>query len=112
NSNISGSPKCWITQNLGANQSAISATDGTEAAAGWYWQFNRAQGYKHDGTTRTPSNAWTSWIGGTTGINESAQWSSVNDPCVNLLGSGWRMPTHAEWTAADAPPQNWTSAAN
>ena len=41
--------KCWITQNLGADQQATSATDATEASAGWYWQFGRKQGFKHDG---------------------------------------------------------------
>jgi uncharacterized protein (TIGR02145 family) len=111
-SNISGAARCWITQNLGADKQASSATDNSETAAGWYWQFNRAQGYKHDGTDYSPKNAWTSWIGGTTGISENLHWSAANDPCVNLLGSGWRLPTAAEWTAADAPPQNWTSAAN
>src|SRR6185312_15571618 len=74
------------------------------------WQFNRKQGYKHDGTTRTPTNAWTAWIGGTTGINENLSWSAANDPCNLLLGSGWRMPTHTELTRADAAPQNWVKA--
>jgi len=32
----------------------VSATDNTDAAAGWYWQFNRKQGYK---TGPTPT--WT-----------------------------------------------------
>ncbi len=56
--NLTGSNKCWITQNLGSDQQATSATDATEESAGWYWQFNRKQGYKHDGTTRTPDTPW------------------------------------------------------
>ncbi|MEI7897716.1 MAG: hypothetical protein WCJ26_11825, partial [bacterium] len=48
--NITGEPsKCWITSNLGADHQATAVNDGTEASAGWYWQFNRKQGYKHDG---------------------------------------------------------------
>jgi len=38
----------WITQNLGATNQATSADDATEPSAGWYWQFNRKQGFKHD----------------------------------------------------------------
>jgi hypothetical protein len=45
--NIPGeTAKCWITQNLGASQQATAVNDATEASAGWYWQFNRKQGYK------------------------------------------------------------------
>jgi len=29
-----------------------------------------------------------------------------------LLGTGWRIPTNTEWTAADAPSQNWLSPAD
>lgn len=99
NSSISGEARCWITQNLGADRQATSVTDAAEAAAGWYWQFNRKQGYKHDGT-RTP----TAWI---TTISESGDWTLVNDPCSLMLGTGWRMPNQLEWTAVDAAPQNW-----
>jgi len=93
--NLTGQNKCWITQNLGADNQASSATDATEAAAGWYWQFNLKQGYKHDGTTRTPN---TTWI---TTIDENSDWIAANDPCTILLGTGWRIPTNSEWTNAD-----------
>ena len=57
--NIPGeTSKCWITSNLGADHQATAVNDATEASAGWYWQFNRKQGYKHDGTTRTPNTTW------------------------------------------------------
>jgi uncharacterized protein (TIGR02145 family) len=88
--------KCAIIQNLGATNKASSETDNTEASAGWYWQFNRKQGYKHDGTTRTPN---TTWI---TSISETSDWVSANDPCTIELGTGWRIPTNTEWTSADA----------
>jgi hypothetical protein len=107
NASISGKAACWLTQNLGADHQASSLTDATEASAGWYWQFNRSQGYKHDGSTLTPSNAWTAWI---TSITESSDWTAANDPCSLLLGLGWRLPTNDEWVAAIAPPQYWTSA--
>ncbi len=102
--------KCWITSNLGSDHQASSVDDATETAAGWYWQFNRKQGYKHDGTTRIPS---TSWI---TSINETFDWQAANDPCTLELGIGWRIPTSTEWTNVDAggnwinPNSPWNSA--
>ncbi len=56
--NLSGGNKCWITQNLGSDRQALSAADATEESAGWYWQFNRKQGYKHDGVARIPGTSW------------------------------------------------------
>jgi hypothetical protein len=55
----SGSPaKCWITQNLGADRQATALNDNTEAASGWYWQFNHTQGYNvDDAGNRTPGTA-------------------------------------------------------
>lgn len=92
---LTGSNKCWITQNLGADYQATSATDDTEASAGWYWQFNRKQGFKHDGTIRTPDLTWISSVGG------NDDWQSANDPCNLLLGNNWRMPTKLEWISSD-----------
>ena len=90
--NIPGeTSKCWITSNLGADHQATSVDDATEASAGWYWQFNRNQGYKHDGTTRTPK---TNWIGS---ISENSDWITSNDPCNIELGTTWRIPTYTEW---------------
>jgi hypothetical protein len=82
---------CWLTQNLGAADQPTSADDVTEASAGWYWQFNRKQGYKHDGTTRTPNSIWIS------SDSDITNWNSANDPCSLLLGSAWRVPTKTEW---------------
>ncbi|MEI6434406.1 MAG: hypothetical protein WCP32_06145 [Bacteroidota bacterium] len=84
--------KCWITSNLGANNQANSVNDTSEASAGWYWQFNRKQGYKHDGLVRTPNNPWI------TAISENLEWETSNDPCSLELGNGWRIPTLTEWT--------------
>ena len=88
---IPGEPaKCWITCNLGADHQANAVSDATEASAGWYWQFNRKQGYKHDGTTRTPNTTWITYI------SEESGWLPANDPCSIELGSSWRIPTETE----------------
>jgi len=100
--NLPGEPsKCWITQNLGADHQATVVSDATEASAGWYWQFNHKQGYKHDGATVTPS--WT-----ITSIDENSDWTPANDPCTIELGSSWRIPTYSEWFNVDAGG-NWTN---
>ena len=94
-STVSSSSKCWLLQNLGADHQATSANDATEASAGWYWQFNRKQGYKHDGTTRIPNTYWVN------PITESTEWISSNDPCSLSLGQSWRIPTQGEWSTED-----------
>jgi hypothetical protein len=99
---IPGEPsKCWITNNLGSNHQAEGKDDTTEPSAGWYWQFNQKQGYKHDGTTRTPDWDWMNTL------TENSDWTSANDPCSNELGSTWRIPTSTEWTNVDAGG-SWT----
>jgi hypothetical protein len=95
--NILGEPnKCWITSNLGASRQAPSMEDDTELSAGWYWQFNRRQGYRNTGGSGiTPS--WT-----ISSINENSDWLAANDPCAIELGSPWRIPTYTEWYDVDA----------
>jgi hypothetical protein len=102
---VPGEPtKCWITSNLGSDHQATAETDNTEPSAGWYFQFNRKQGYKHDGATRTPN---TTWI---TNINEASDWLLADDPCNNELSNGWRIPTYSEWFNVDgASGGNWTT---
>ncbi|MCX6305460.1 MAG: hypothetical protein NT040_10875 [Bacteroidetes bacterium] len=87
--------KCWITRNLGAAQQATVVSDATEASAGWYFQFNRKQGYKHDGAIRTPNSTWIS------NISENSDWITANDPCNLELGNAWRIPTYTEWYNVD-----------
>lgn len=100
--NVPGEPsKCWITRNLGATQQPNSVSDNTEASAGWYWQFNRKQGYRHDGANITPSGTWPV-------VSEDSDWISANDPCSSLLGSVWRIPTFDEWNNVEAAG-NWSS---
>jgi hypothetical protein len=101
-SNIPGEPaKCWITSNLGADRQATAVDDVSELSAGWYWQFNRKQGFKHNGSFRTPDSEWI------TSIVENIYWQTENDPCSLELGSGWRIPTKTEWLNADAAG-DWT----
>jgi hypothetical protein len=93
---IPGEPQlCWITQNLGSDRQALTVNDTSEESAGWYWQFNRKQGYKHDGITRTPNTPWI------TVIDDISDWEQVNDPCNHELGSEWRIPTYSEWINVD-----------
>ena len=87
--------KCWITSNLGSDHQATAVNDATEASAGWYWQFNRKQGYKHDGSTRTPNTTWIS------SISETSDWLTANDPCNIELGTTWHLPTYTEWYNVD-----------
>lgn len=82
--------KCWIASNLGSDHQASAVNDATEASAGWYWQFNQKQGFKHDGTIRTPNTQWNS------SINENSDWVAANDPCSIELGASWRIPTGTE----------------
>lgn len=101
--NIPGaSQKCWITSNLGASHQATSVSDATEASGGWYWQFNRKQGYMHNGLGRIPN---TTWI---ININENMNWAPSTDPCKIELGEGWRIPTMTEWSSVGYSG-NWTT---
>ncbi len=102
--NITGTDACWITQNLGASQQATSSTDGSLASRGWFWQFNRKQGYYYDGS-RIPNTTWVTSIDETTAnvsLNPSRAWQPENDPCTILLGEHWRIPTVNEWNTADS----------
>ncbi|MCX6267410.1 MAG: hypothetical protein NTW16_08650, partial [Bacteroidetes bacterium] len=93
--NIPGEPsKCWPTTHLGSDHQATAVDDATEPSAGWYWQFNRKQGFKNDGTAVIPS--WT-----VSSITENSDWTLVNDPCNLELGTQWRIPTYTEWYNVD-----------
>jgi len=95
--NIPGeTSKCWITSNLGSDHQADSVDDPTETSAGWYWQFARKQGFKHDGTNRTPDNEWE------LNVTITYNWPENEDPCAIELGDGWRIPTATEWQNVDA----------
>jgi uncharacterized protein (TIGR02145 family) len=93
--NVPGEPsKCWITSNLGSDHQAAAKNDSTEASAGWYWQFNRKQGYKHGGSIPIPT--WSS-----NAYPENSNWEPSNDPCNITFGDNWRIPTKTEWDNID-----------
>lgn len=92
--------RCWMDRNLGATQLPASALDALDAPAGWYWQFNRAQGY----ATGPNPNTWN-----TTGAG-AGNWSASNDPCTLLAGSSWRIPTASEWASANTGWAGYPSA--
>jgi uncharacterized protein (TIGR02145 family) len=104
-SSITGTEKCWLMQNLGASNVPTSSTNNTEASSGWYWQFGSKIGYRYT-TTRTPSTTYPNRT--LTNIN----WTTSNDPCTIELGSGWRIPTYAEWQAVELVTSNLTSLFN
>lgn len=83
--------KCWITKNIGATAEATSFADADPGRAGWYFQFNRKQGFYQEGYTRTPNTTWIY------PIDENSTWTAANDPCTQLLGNLWRIPTISEW---------------
>ncbi len=84
-----GGDKCWTKMNLGATEEATSSTDSDANRAGWYFQFNRQQGYFHDGLQVTPS--WT-----ITNIDENSDWTISTDPCRLIFGGSWRIPSKSE----------------
>lgn len=88
-----GGTKCWLKMNLGSTREANSATDTGLDAAGWFFQFNRSQGYVNDGLNRIPNTPWIN------PINETSDWVIGYDPCNKLLGGTWRIPTQTEWNA-------------
>ena len=86
---------CWLAQNLGASMQANAAINTNNAAYGWVWQYNRKQGWAYDFTTSTIYPEGGSFP--ETTVSEGS-WGSSNDPCTNLLGSLWRLPTTSEWS--------------
>jgi hypothetical protein len=82
--------RCWIDRNLGAREHPMWFDKQTSDFQGWYWQFNRKQGFIAAGTSTTP--AWT-----INSINENSDWLPENDPCRSELGCAWRIPTKSEW---------------
>jgi len=94
--------KCWITSNLGSDHEAAFSND--ISASGWYWQFNRKQGYAYDGTTRVPASTWDFKV------SDNSNWTPGNDPCAIELGAGWHVPTLHEWSNVDNKWYNWGNA--
>jgi len=90
-----GTKRCWITKNLGASVSASSISDASAAARGWYWQFNRKQGYKVPGNGIPYGATIPSGFSYYSPFNP-LNWSADNDPCTIEFGAGWRIPSKTE----------------
>ncbi len=107
--------KCWLTQNLGATMQAATADDGSNEAAGWYWQFNRKQGFAPSAAANGSAvilPAGVTWITSIDeGIVEDQAWKADTDPCTLLLGTGWHIPLNSDWVDADAAG-SWGTLAN
>jgi hypothetical protein len=99
---IGGTHHCWLMQNLGASNSPTLLTDNAADKIGWYFQFNRKQGYYYYGSNSLMPSSWNNTNDG------GGSWSIANDPCRNLLQGSWRLPTQAEWIAIKA---TWSTAA-
>lgn len=84
-----GGNKLWLAVNLGATAEPVSSIDADPDRAGWYFQFNRKQGFYYSGSQLVP--LWQ-----ITGIIENSFWQLSNDPCRILLGEDWRLPTIEE----------------
>lgn len=80
-----GGNKLWLAVNLGATAEPESSVDSNADRAGWYFQFNRKQGFYHSGSQLVPQWRIIS-------INENSSWQLSNDPCRILLGEEWRLP--------------------
>jgi len=87
-----GENRIWTDLNLGATGYVKDVDDDFGPRAGWYFQFNRLQGYFHDGSTRIPDNNLDL-------VNENTDWEVENDPCNVAFGGEWRIPTASEWQA-------------
>lgn len=92
-----GGDKIWLAVNLGATEKPFTSADPSPQHAGWYFQFNRKQGFYHNGSTLIPQ--WT-----TRSINEDTAWEPANDPCRLLLGNPWRLPKIEELRAFRSAP--------
>lgn len=92
-----GGDKIWLAVNLGATVKPETSADTNPNSAGWYFQFNRKQGYYHSGSTVIPQ--WT-----IQSIKEDTSWKPANDPCRILLGEQWRLPNVEELRAFRSAP--------
>lgn len=94
-----GGDKSWLGENLGAVGEPESVDDDDPDRSGWYFRFNRQQGYYHDGSFEKAEGFPTGPASRST-IREDSDWEEENDPCRILLEGSWRIPTEDEWTAA------------
>lgn len=93
-----GGDKLWLAVNIGATTAPETSVDSNPDHAGWYFQFNRKQGFYHNDAQLIPQWRFSS-------INENSFWQLSNDPCRILLGDDWRLPNIEEVRAFREAPR-------
>ncbi|MEX0721206.1 MAG: hypothetical protein WD511_02090 [Balneolaceae bacterium] len=94
-----GGDKRWLGWNLGATKAPESINDASPESAGWYFQFNHRQGIFP--AVLNDEKVTQHQPGPVTGPQQpelDSDWID-EDPCQNLLGDRWRLPTELEWKA-------------
>lgn len=91
-----GGDKLWLGWNLGATEEPTTSSYNNPGAAGWYFHFNRLQAHYAQAVDTPDSDII---IPGTNdaAFSEDSEWIVENDPCRELLGDTWRIPTVEEW---------------
>jgi hypothetical protein len=93
-SSLSGTASCWITRNLGATVEPAAFADATVGAMGWFFQFDRKQGFKP--TTINLLTAAATAPVALAYYTANTNSLPANDPCTLNLGPAWRLPTRTE----------------
>ncbi len=106
-----GGDKRWLGMNLGAVEEPESVDDDDPDRSGWYFRFNREQGYYHNGSFGR-AEGFPTGPASRSSIREDSDWEEANDPCRILLDGSWRIPTEAEWAAAAEAESSASSALN
>lgn len=95
-----GVDKIWIERNLGSTGAVKNEVDSDDGRAGWFFQFNKRQGYYHDGSSRIPGGGWP------IGEEKNSDWDIENDPCRMAFGSKWHIPGSDEWADFLSAPKS------
>jgi len=85
------SPTCWITQNLGAQNTPTDVRNSGTSYNGWQYQAGHKQG--------NVTGTYTNFVTSTTGAAGDS-WNASEDPCTLSLGAAWHVPSRADYIAA------------
>ena len=97
---------CSLDRALGASQSVIGASTGSQLALwsdyenyfGWYFQFGNKQGYYKSSSTSLNGTLLTSNDKNWNYVAVGDYWPTDEDPCTLTLGNQWRVADLAELT--------------
>ncbi|MEX2403368.1 MAG: hypothetical protein WD625_04495, partial [Balneolales bacterium] len=84
----------WLGWNLGATDAPESSDYNNPDIAGWYFQLNRFQGHYAVAREAPDSDEIIPRLSGD--AFSDSDWTD-SDPCRELLGDDWRIPTIEEW---------------